>query len=93
MVLSHVRPVPKIRRLPELQQILGSLRADPALPAGGSLALFGELDLELGLGFISWMEVMAYAGMQAITNIYGGRPFSSIMYTPVLGVRVAWGSF
>lgn len=73
---------------------LGGLTADPALPAGRSLALFGELNLELGLGFISWMEVTGYAGMQAITRVSGGRPlFSNVMYTPVLGVRVAWGSF
>jgi hypothetical protein len=73
---------------------LGALRTGPALPTGGSLALFGELDLELGLGFISWMEVTGCAGMQAVTRIAGGRPlFSNVMYTPVLGARVAWGSF
>jgi hypothetical protein len=73
---------------------LGGLSADPALPSGSSFALFGELDLELGLGFISWMEVTGYAGMQAISRVSGGRPlFSNVMYTPVLGVRVAWGSF
>ncbi len=73
---------------------IGGLNADSALPAGGSLALFGELDLELGLGFISWMQVTGYAGMQAITRVTGGRPlFSGVAYTPVLGVRVAWGSF
>jgi hypothetical protein len=72
----------------------GGLSANPALAAGSSLALFGELDLELGLGFISWMEVTGYAGMQAVTSLFGGRPpFSSVIYTPVFGVRVAWGSF
>ena len=72
----------------------GGLRGDPSLPAGGSLALFEELDFELGLGFIPWMEVTGYAGMQAIARVGAGRPlFSGVMYTPVLGVRVAWGSF
>jgi hypothetical protein len=72
----------------------GGLSATPAVPTGGSFALFGELDLELGLGFISWMELTGYAGMQAVTSVAGGRSlFSSVMYTPVLGVRVAWGSF
>jgi hypothetical protein len=73
---------------------VGGLSADPAIPAGRSLALFEELDFELGLGFISWMEVTGYAGMQAIVRVGAGRPlFSDVMYTPVLGVRVAWGSF
>jgi hypothetical protein len=72
----------------------GGLNATPALPTESSFALFGELDLELGLGFISWMELTGYAGMQAVTSVAGGRPlFSSVMYTPVFGVRVAWGSF
>ena len=72
----------------------GGLSADPALLTAGSLALFEELDLEMGLGFISWMEVTAYAGMQAITRVGAGHAlFSGAMYTPVLGVRVAWGSF
>jgi hypothetical protein len=66
---------------------------DPALPAGGSLALFGELDLELGLGFISWMELTGYAGMQAVVRVADGGFFSGAMYTPVLGIRVSWGSF
>jgi hypothetical protein len=73
---------------------LGGLSADPAVSAGKSLALFEELDLELGLGFIPWMEVTGYAGMQASARVGAGRPlFSDVMYAPVLGVRVAWGSF
>jgi len=72
---------------------VGGLTPDPDLPAAGSLALFGELDLELGLGFISWMEVTGYAGMQAVTRAARGGGFTGSMYTPVLGVRVAWGSF
>jgi|GEM_PF-2736873 len=72
---------------------VGALSPDPALPGAGSFALFGELDLELGLGFISWMEVTGYAGMQAVTRVTKGGLFTGSMYTPVLGVRVAWGSF
>lgn len=72
----------------------GGLSADPALPTAGSPALFEEIDVELGLGFIPWMEVTGYAGMQAIARIGAGHSlFSGVMYTPVVGVRVAWGSF
>ena len=73
---------------------VGGLSANPALPGKGSLALFEELDVELGLGFIPWMELTGYAGMQAIMRVGSGSPlFRGALYTPVLGVRVAWGSF
>jgi hypothetical protein len=70
----------------------GGLSANTVLSSGSSVAFFGELDLELGMGFFPGMEVTGYAGMQAITT--ASRPlFSTIVYTPVLGVRISWGSY
>jgi hypothetical protein len=72
----------------------GGLSASPVTLAGGSFALFGELDLELGFGFIPGVQLTGYAGMQAMMGIPAGRPsFEDVMYTPVFGLRIAWGSF
>jgi hypothetical protein len=72
----------------------GGISASPIALSGGSFALFGELDLELGFGFIPGMQLTGYAGMQAMMGIHAGRPaFSDVMYTPVFGLRIAWGSF
>jgi hypothetical protein len=59
----------------------------------GYMVLFGEADFELGIALL-WTQVTAYAGLQAWGNLIPGFPLSSaVVYTPVLGVRVAWGAF
>jgi hypothetical protein len=64
-----------------------------AYEGAGYALLFGEADLELGISLL-WMQVTAYAGYQAWGNLVPGFPLrSAVVYTPVLGVRVAWGSF
>ena len=73
---------------------LGGLAPDATLHADGSFALFGELDLELAFHFIPGAALTGYAGMQVISDLGPGRsPFENILYTPVLGMRFAWGSF
>ncbi len=73
---------------------LGGMRASPVLSTPDCFALFGQVELELGFGFTRVMQLTAYAGMQAIAAVVDGRPlFSEVMYTPVLGLRLAWGSF
>ncbi len=71
----------------------GGLAADSALHVDGSLALFGELDLEVGFRFLPGVVLAGYVGMQAISQVGPGRsPFENILYTPVLGLRFGWGS-
>jgi hypothetical protein len=60
---------------------------------GGYMILFAEGDFELGVVLL-WTQITAYAGIQAWGNLVPGVPLSAAMvYTPVLGVRVAWGAF
>lgn len=73
---------------------IGGISAVPALGIPGSFALLGQLDLELGFGFTPGMLLTAYGGMQAVVSVVEGQPlFHNVMYTPVLGLRLAWGSF
>ena len=59
----------------------------------GYLVLFGEGEFELGVT-LPWMQLTAYAGFQAWGNLVPGFPLrNAVAYTPVLGVRMAWGSF
>jgi hypothetical protein len=72
----------------------GGMSANPVLNTPESFALFGELDLELGFGFTRGVQLTGYAGMQAIVSVVEGQPlFHNVMYSPVLGLRLAWGSF
>jgi len=53
-----------------------------------------EVDLELGIPLFSWFMPVVYIGYQIAGNILPGDMLSSfISYTPVMGVRLAWGSF
>ena len=73
---------------------LGGMSANPVLNTPDCFALFGELDLELGFRFMPATQLTGYAGMQAIVGVVDGQPlFHSVMYAPVLGLRLAWGSF
>ncbi len=59
----------------------------------GYMVAFGEGEFELGVT-LPWMQVTAYAGFQAWGNLVPGLPLANaVVYTPVLGVRLAWGSF
>jgi hypothetical protein len=58
----------------------------------GSLALFGELCLELGFAFVPGMQLTGYAGMQAIAPVAPWPVMAgSALYSPVVGVRLSWG--
>jgi hypothetical protein len=60
---------------------------------GGYMILFGEADFDLGV-VLFWTQITAYAGIQAWGNLVPGLPLSAaVVYTPVLGVRLAWGAF
>ncbi|MGA2976187.1 MAG: hypothetical protein ABSF77_12825 [Spirochaetia bacterium] len=66
----------------------------PAAVLPGSLALFGEVSLEVGMGFIPGVMLTGYAGMQAMTSTLASPSFfSNVLYTPVFGMRIAWGSY
>lgn len=65
-------------------------------PAGdfshGDFALFGQLDVELGLRVFRGVHVVGYAGMQAIADVLAWDPVSTaVAYTPVAGLRLAFG--
>jgi hypothetical protein len=63
-------------------------------PYGGYAIGFGEVTLDAGIALAPWMLVSAYGGMQAMTNLIPGRPFSNVViYSPVAGVRLSWGWF
>ena len=60
----------------------------------GFFGLFLEANIEVGVSIIPWMQLVGYAGMQAVTNLIPGLPFfGTLIYTPVFGTRIAWGSF
>jgi hypothetical protein len=53
-----------------------------------------EIDLEIGLAVLPWFMPVFYAGYQVMGNVAPGRPFSDFFsYTPVIGVRFAFGKF
>ncbi len=63
-------------------------------PMGGYFVLFGEVDASLGFAIFDWMQASVYAGLQGMVNVCPGRPLQDmILYTPVVGIRIAWGSF
>lgn len=63
-------------------------------PHNGYFCVSAELDLEVGLPVLPWFMPVVYAGYQFIGNLSGGKPFDEfISYTPVVGVRFAWGGF
>ncbi len=70
----------------------GGMNSAPLDALPGTLALFGEVSLELGFGFLPGVLVTGYAGMQVIAPVlFDQGTIGTPMYTPVLGVRVAWG--
>lgn len=62
--------------------------------SGSWIVAFAEADLEVSWAVLPWLQVTGYAGMQLMGNVSGSRPFDEFLfYTPVVGARLAWGSF
>jgi hypothetical protein len=60
----------------------------------GFFAFMEEITLELGIPINRWFMPSVYAGYQFAGNLAPGKPFEDfLVYTPVVGVRVAWGKF
>ncbi len=58
-----------------------------------TLSLFAELTVEAGLAFVPGVIVTGYAGMQAVAPVLLDQgTIGEPTYTPVIGLRVAWGS-
>jgi len=69
--------------------------AATGIPGSGDyFALFDELDLEIGLAVLPWMQIVGFAGFQVVASILPGFLLSeAISYTPTLGLRLVWGDF
>lgn len=60
----------------------------------GFFAIMEEITLELGIPVNRWFMPTLYAGYQIAGNLIPGTPFEDfLVYTPVVGARVAWGKF
>lgn len=60
----------------------------------GYLIVTEEIDLEIGLPVLPWFMPVFYAGYQVMGNVGPGKPFQDFFsYTPVIGVRFAFGQF
>jgi hypothetical protein len=72
---------------------LGGLSAGRGISADGSFAVFGEITAELGVAFMPGVLLTGYAGLQAMSAVSSGETFfTRVMYSPVIGMRLAWGS-
>ncbi|AFG37155.1 hypothetical protein [Spirochaeta africana] len=64
------------------------------LPENGGLSVLGELTGEVGVRVLGWMQISMYGGMQGISRV--GMPHrmaDNVVYAPVIGTRLTWGSF
>lgn len=60
----------------------------------GFFGLLQEVTLELGIPIIRWFMPTLFAGYQVAGNLIPGVPFEAFFsYTPVIGLRLQWGSF
>lgn len=60
----------------------------------GVMVAYGELDLSVGFTLSRWMQLVAYAGFQGMGSLFPGEPFRALsLYSPAIGVRLAWGRF
>ncbi len=63
-------------------------------PYRGFFTIFEEIDLEVVLPLMRWFMPTIYAGYQLAGNIIPGRFGQQYFsYTPVIGIRLAWGKF
>ena len=66
----------------------------PAAGYQGFFAILQEVTLEIGFPVLRWFMPTIYAGYQVAGNLIPGVPFSTFFsYTPVVGLRIQWGSF
>jgi hypothetical protein len=73
---------------------VGCLTVDAPVLAGSWVVAFAEVDLEASWAVLPWLQLTGYAGLQVMGNVTGGRPFDEFLFwTPVVGARIAWGSF
>jgi hypothetical protein len=74
---------------------LGGISARSLGTETGLAVLFGEASFELGIAVTPWMQLSAYAGMQGLADIspHSGIGTRLATYSPVVGMRLAWGSF
>jgi hypothetical protein len=56
---------------------------------------FGQADIEVGFAVLKWFQISGYAGYAAILPLIASPSalFASAKYTPVIGIRLTWGSF
>jgi hypothetical protein len=72
---------------------VGGLSVGRGVPANGSFAMFGEITAELGVAFMPGVLLTGYAGLQAMSAMSSSETFfTRVMYSPVIGMRLAWGS-
>ena len=63
-------------------------------PDSGFFVLSEEIDVEVGIPIFKWFMPSIFAGYQVSGNVIPGKMFSSYLsYSPVMGVRISWGSF
>lgn len=63
-------------------------------PDSGFFAISEEIDIELGVPVFNWFMPIVYVGYQVAGNVIPGKMLSAFFsYTPVMGIRLAWGSF
>jgi hypothetical protein len=75
---------------------IGGIKFSEALSGetASYLIVTEEIDLEIGLAALPWFMPVFYAGYQVMGNVVPGRPFQDFFsYTPVFGVRFAFGKF
>jgi hypothetical protein len=74
---------------------LGGVSAQFSGAQTGLAILFGEANFELGIAVTPWMQLSAYLGMQGLADIspHSGIGTRLATYSPVVGMRLSWGSF
>ena len=71
----------------------GGMTMNPLVQGPAAFALFGELNVEAGFGFLPGVMVSCYAGLQAVAQVFPEQAIiQNAFYTPVMGMRIAWGS-
>jgi hypothetical protein len=71
----------------------GGMNTNPLYQGPAAFALFGELNVEAGFGFLPGVMLTCYAGLQAVAQVFPEQAFiQNTIYTPVMGMRIAWGS-
>jgi hypothetical protein len=72
---------------------VGGMTTNPLSHGPAAFALFGELNVEAGFGFLPGVMLTCYAGLQAVAQVFPEQAIiQNAIYTPVMGMRIAWGS-